>query len=281
MRLESRIELHQAAIDANIHNLILGNRTSGIFNLGPDLLGHIPDVEFSDVLLDRLGRGRHGGLLDASAVQHDGCDGDGGEAGSALADCVGDDLEGLRVLETWGVDLQDLLDLETQRLQPLAFVCLGDGQDAGIDRVLYIEGRVRGDVRGGAAVLGVEIDEEVVVLVHVQNSEAEELTEEHARDALLKHLDPGIDGGLVESDVVLGGRQNLELVVEGTPFSVDDHLSCGFVVVALQRFLDVGQFLNIGAVGSSTENGTKKGSGLARGCVRTRHESANSIIDQS
>lgn len=122
--------------------------------------------------------------------------------------------------------------------------------------------------------------EDESLLMQRQDSQAQQLAEEHAGDALLEHLDARVDGGGVEVPVVGGGGEDGELVVEGAPFGVDDHLARGVVVFPLEALLDIRQFLDVRAVGARAEDGAEDGGRLAGGGVGARHEGADGVVDE-
>ncbi|KAH3663167.1 hypothetical protein OGATHE_004743 [Ogataea polymorpha] len=87
---------------------------------------------------------------------------------------------------------------------------------------------------------------------------SQNLTQEHSGNTLFKHVEALIAGKFVNLSVILRIWQNLELVIEGTPFSINDHVSDTLSLQLLshlgRKLLDILELLVVSTVGSRSED---------------------------
>lgn len=111
----------------------------------------------------------------------------------------------------------------------------------------------------------------------INQDQAEQLTQVQTSNHLLKSLLTRARRVLVDDDVVLGAGQNLVLVVEGTPLTVDSH-------GGVRRQIHVGQLgnrttvLHVGSIAASAKDATNLHLGV---CVCGGDQGTSSIVDQS
>lgn len=101
--------------------------------------------------------------------------------------------------------------------------------------------------------------------MHSQQRTAQDLPQEHARNALLEHLQTGIVARRIQVTVVDGTGQHAQVVVEAAPLGIDDHLTGGLVIEGALHVLELGdllEFLHVGTVGARPEDRAQQGARL-------------------
>src|SRR5690349_3587664 len=98
------------------------------------------------------------------------------------------------------------------------------------------------------------VSEQMSLSHQIAYNQAHDFAEIKTRNHLLKELSPWVDSGSIKFLIILGEREMFLFLIEITPFCIDDHVSGrGFGSLP---FFDVLRFLNIGCIGSSSENDT-------------------------
>lgn len=204
----------------------------------------------------------------SSGVVHllaDGSDTTRTKSGGAGANDLGQAAEQLK-LGPGGLDTHLVDEHVVSLLQVLVGVVLDVGQEGGVERVGLLE-------RADVSTLE-ELD--LGLLVEVDEDETEKLAEVETGDHLLESLLARARRLLVDDDVVLGARQDLVLVVEGTPLAVDGHEVVG-VEVHVGELGDVSASLHVGGVAASAEDATDLHLGIR---VGTSNHGTGGVVDQ-
>jgi hypothetical protein len=166
-------------------------------------------------------------------------------------------LYGPTILQTGRRDAE-LVDDDVMYLCEVGGRVCGDGGHGGcVDAVLFVEGL------GGVA------DEELGFTDEGLEGLTEDFAEEHSRDAFFKHLEAGVDTVVVDHFIVcsvlhhvqlplsMTERKRVEgvvdLVIECSPFHVDDH---GFETLDVMQFGDILDPLDVCSIRPRSKYGT-------------------------
>lgn len=255
-------------------NSNLGNLTQGLAEVSIEVGVELDQTAVDTHINNLLG-------VQLAGVKEDSSKRDSAETGGALANGVDKNLDSLALDIAGVLDLQVILESGLDINVILGSVGLNLAQETGIQTPLAVKERVRwqGNL-GGLA--GLE-DTQLRVIVNSKQGTAENFTQEHAGDTLFKHLDTGVVALGIEIAVVNGVGEHAELVVEATPFSVDDHLTSGLVEVSILHVVQLGdsvELLNVGTIGTGTKDGAQESASLAGGSVGAGHQSTDGVIDQ-
>lgn len=199
-------------------------------------------------------------------LERDGGHTTGGKTCGAGTDQLGETTDEFQ-LWARGRDAEFVLEQVTCLGQVLEGVFFDEGEEGGVERV------------GFAELVDVLAFEHVhfLVLVEVDEDEAEELAEVEAGDHFFEGLLAGTGGFLVDDDVVGRQWEDFVLVVEGTPFAINGHRCVGWKI-HVGELGDGAAVLHIGCVTAGSEDTTDLHLGVG---VCGGDQCSSGVVDQS